>query len=107
MRTFWVYTGARFLILVAAGGLLWLAGARGVLLIVLAFLVSMLVSYWALAGMRERLAAGVQARAERINERIEAANRAEDGGADPEAVDDDGTVDASHDQGPEQGRESA
>lgn len=81
VRTFWVYTLARLAILVVAGGLLWLAGARGVLLIGLAFLVSMLVSYWALAGMRDRLAAGVQTRAERINERIDAANRAEDAAA--------------------------
>jgi hypothetical protein len=78
VRTFWAYTLARLAILLGAAGVLWVAGARGILLIVLAFFISMLVSYWALAGMREWLAAGVQARAERINDRIEAASRAED-----------------------------
>jgi Protein of unknown function (DUF4229) len=78
VSTFWAYTLARLGVLAGAAGLLWLVGARGVLLIVLAFLVSMLVSYWALAGMRERLAAGVQARAERISRRIDEAARAED-----------------------------
>ncbi len=55
------------------------------LLIVLAFVVSMLVSYLALARMRDQLATGVQARAERINRRIEESARAED--ADPTDVD--------------------
>jgi len=82
VTTFWAYTLARLGILAVAAGILWVAGARGVLLIVLAFLISMLVSYWLLAGMRERLASGVQARAERINRRIEESSRAEDGDPD-------------------------
>ncbi len=78
MTTFWAYTLARLGILAVAFGALYVAGARGVLLVVLAFLVSMLLSYWLLAGMRERLASGIQARAERINERMAEAASAED-----------------------------
>ena len=58
MSAFWVYTLARLGVLLAAFGLLYAAGARGLLLIVLAFVVSMLVSYWLLAGLRDRFTAG-------------------------------------------------
>ena len=78
MTTFWAYTLARLGILAVAFGALYVAGARGVLLVVLAFLVSMLLSYWLLAGMRERLASGIQSRAERINQRMAEATASED-----------------------------
>ena len=78
MTTFWAYTLARLGILAVAFGALYVAGARGVLLVVLAFLVSMLLSYWLLAGMRERLASGIQTRAERINQRMAESASAED-----------------------------
>ena len=39
-RALLVYTGLRLLLLLAVGGLLYLTGARGFLLILLAFLVS-------------------------------------------------------------------
>jgi phosphatidylglycerophosphate synthase len=78
MRTFWAYTLARLAILAVTFGVLYVAGARGVLLVVLAFGVSLLISYWALAGMRERLALGVQERAERITAKLDEAARAED-----------------------------
>ena len=57
MSAFWVYTLARLGVLLAAFGVLYAAGARGLLLIVLAFVVSMLVSYWLLAGLRDRFTA--------------------------------------------------
>ncbi len=75
--------------------MLYLAGARGILLIVLAFLVSALLSYWLLAGMRERLASGIEARASRINERLAAANALEDEAADAAAESSDGSGTAS------------
>jgi uncharacterized membrane protein YbaN (DUF454 family) len=78
MSAFWVYTLARLGVLLAAFGVLYAAGARGVLLIVLAFLVSMLVSYWLLARLRDRFTAHVHTRATRISERMDAAARAED-----------------------------
>ncbi len=94
MRTFWLYTAARLGILAVTFGVLYVVGARGVLLLVLAFLISFLISYWALAGMRDQLAGGVQSRAERINARMDAAAAAEDAddedeGAygDPDATD--------------------
>ena len=79
MSAFWVYTAARFGVLLAAFGVLYVAGARGLLLIIVAFAVSAVISYFLLAGMRNRFTAHVQARAERINERMDAAARAEDG----------------------------
>lgn len=78
MRTFVLYTAARLAVLVAAFLLLYAAGARGLLLIVLAFGVSALVSYFLLAGMRDRFTAHVQERASRISAQLDAATRAED-----------------------------
>lgn len=99
MSAFWVYTLARLGVLLAAFGVLYAAGARGLLLIVLAFVVSMLVSYWLLAGLRYRFTTGVQSRAARITERLDAATRAEDDDADlesrPEPLTPDDGVDAA------------
>ncbi len=78
MRTFWVYTLARLAILAVAFGVLYVAGARGILLVVLAFVVSLLVSYFALVKLRDKLALEVQERAERISTKMEEANRLED-----------------------------
>jgi hypothetical protein len=78
MSTFWAYTVARLGVLAAVLGVLYVAGARGILLIVLAFLVSALLSFWLLAGMRERLASGVEARASRISSKLDEASAAGD-----------------------------
>ena len=78
MSTFWAYTVARLGVLAAVLGVLYVAGARGILLIALAFLVSALLSYWLLAGMRERLASGIEARASRISSKLDEASAAED-----------------------------
>ncbi len=78
MSTFWAYTVARLGVLVAVLGVLYVAGARGILLIALAFLVSALLSYWLLAGMRERLASGIEARASRISSKLDEASAVED-----------------------------
>ncbi len=78
MMAFWTYTLARLAVLAASFGVLYVAGARGILLIVLAVLVSGLISYWLLSGLRDRLTVSVQARAQRINDRMEAATTAED-----------------------------
>ena len=75
MRATFAYTTARILLFVAATGLIYLAGARGLLLLGLALLVSGAASYILLSRQRDamagalnrRLARPVQARRGRPN----------------------------------------
>jgi hypothetical protein len=62
MRSTLPYLSARILLLVAAGGLLYLVGARGWLLLLLAFLVSGIASYVLLSGQRDRISTSITAR---------------------------------------------
>jgi hypothetical protein len=62
MRTGLTYTSARLLLLVAAMGLLYLAGARGFLLWVLAFVVSALASYVLLSKQRDVMSVAIARR---------------------------------------------
>jgi membrane protein implicated in regulation of membrane protease activity len=78
MRQFWTYTLARLALVAVIGGLLWLVGARGPLLVVLAFLISGVLSYVVLARQRGALARTVESRAQRIRERMAEAETAED-----------------------------
>jgi hypothetical protein len=78
MRQFWTYTLARLALVAVAGGLLWLVGLRGALLIVLAFVISGVVSFFLLGRQRGAFAEMVDARARRIRERMSAAQAAED-----------------------------
>jgi hypothetical protein len=73
-----VYTGLRLAILVAVGGVLYLLGARGLLLLVFAFLISGLIAMVALRRPREGAAYGITSSVRKVNERIDAASRAED-----------------------------
>jgi Protein of unknown function (DUF4229) len=57
-----VYTAARALIVLVLAGLGWLAGLRGFLLVFVALLVSVPVSYYFLARQREAFAADVERR---------------------------------------------
>jgi hypothetical protein len=57
-----VYTAARALIVLVLAGLGWLAGLRGFLLVFVALLVSVPVSYYFLARLRESFAADVERR---------------------------------------------
>jgi hypothetical protein len=82
MRQFWTYTLARLGLVAVAAGLLWLAGLRGALLIVLAFVVSGVVSFFLLGRQRGAFAERVDARARRIRERMSAAQAAEDAADD-------------------------
>jgi Mn2+/Fe2+ NRAMP family transporter len=85
MRTTLAYTSARILLLVVSLVLLYLVGARGLLLLALAFLVSGIASFVLLSRQRDvmsgalmrRLANG-RARAADFRERIEEGTRAED-----------------------------
>ncbi len=62
MRTGLSYTSARILLLVAAMGLLYLAGARGILLVALAFVVSALASYVLLSRQRDAMSGAIARR---------------------------------------------
>jgi TctA family transporter len=85
MRTALAYTSARILLLVIALVLLYLAGARGLLLLALAFVVSGIVSFVLLSRQRDvmsgalmtRLRSGRQ-RAATFRARLEEGTRAED-----------------------------
>ena len=95
MRTGLAYTAARILILLIALVLLSLAGARGFLLLALAFVVSALASYVLLSRQRETMAGAlnrrlskatgkVTAKAAEFRERIQEGAAAEDDDADEE-----------------------
>jgi hypothetical protein len=85
MRTTLAYTSARILMLVVAMVLLYLAGARGFLLLALAFLVSALASFILLSRQRDVMSGalasrlkGGRARAAGFRSRLEEGARAED-----------------------------
>jgi Protein of unknown function (DUF4229) len=85
MRTGLAYTCARLLLLVIALILLDIAGARGILLLALAFVVSALASYVLLSKQREvmsgalnRRLKGVGRKAAEFRERLEEGTAAED-----------------------------
>ncbi len=73
-----MYTGLRLVLLLAVGGLLYLTGARGFLLIVLAFLVSGALSLVWLDRPRAKMSEGVGRAIGKVNDRIDAAAAAED-----------------------------
>jgi hypothetical protein len=85
MRTGLAYTSARILLLVLAVVLLYLAGARGFLLLALAFVISALASYVLLSKQRETMAGALNRRLNRVSakatefrERLEEGAAAED-----------------------------
>ena len=89
MRTGLAYTSARILLLVISVVLLYLAGARGILLLALAFVVSALASYVLLSRQRDVLAGAlnrrlgrVTAKATEFRQRIDDGAAAEDEDAD-------------------------
>jgi len=88
MRTGLAYTSARILLLVISVVLLYLAGARGILLLALAFVISALASYVSyvllsrqrevLAGALNRRLGRVTAKATEFRERLDEGTAAED-----------------------------
>lgn len=66
MKSAAVYTAARVLIFFVLAGLGWLAGLRGFLLVFVALLISVPLSYYFLARQRDAFAADVE---RRVNER--------------------------------------
>lgn len=89
MRTGIAYTCARILLLLAALVLLDLAGARGLLLIVLACVVSALASYVLLAKQRDAMSAVLNRRLSGVGRKAaEFRARLEEGAAAEDAPDD-------------------
>ncbi len=78
MRATLAYTAVRFVLFAVAVGLIYLAGARGLLLIALALLVSGAVSYILLSRMRDSMASSINRRIESVRSRIDEGSRVED-----------------------------
>jgi uncharacterized protein DUF4229 len=94
MRTGLAYTSARILLLVISLLLLYVAGARGFLLLALAFVVSALASYVLLSRQREIMAGALNRRLSRMSAKAaEFRGRIEDGAAAEDETEDDETGD--------------
>lgn len=89
MRTGLAYTCARILLLVISVGLLYLAGARGLLLLLLAFVISALASYVLLSKQRDLMSGALSRRLTKVSQRAAEFRSRIDEGAAAEDVDDD------------------
>ena len=78
MRATLAYTAVRFVLFAVAVGLIYLAGARGLLLIALALLVSGAASYVLLSRMRDSMASSINRRINSVRSRIDEGSRVED-----------------------------
>jgi TctA family transporter len=84
MRATLTYTSARFVLLVVSALVLYLAGARGLLLLVLAFLVSGIASFVLLSRQRDVMSGALMTRLKNraprsgFRTRLEEGARAED-----------------------------
>jgi hypothetical protein len=78
MRATMSYTVLRLAIFAAALGLLYLAGARGILLVGLAAVVSAIISFILLARQREAMAGSISRRITNVRERLDEGTKVED-----------------------------
>jgi Protein of unknown function (DUF4229) len=85
MRSVLAYTSARIVLFVAALGLLYLTGARGLLLVALALLASGILSYVLLSRQRDAMSSSLtgrlgsaRSRIQAFGERIDEGTKAED-----------------------------
>jgi len=78
MRATIAYTSARILLFLAALGLLYLIGARGLLLVALALVISGIVSFVVLSRQRDMMSGALMSRFRQVREGIDAGARAED-----------------------------
>ena len=85
MRAAFTYTSARILLFVAALALLYLVGARGLLLVALALLASGIISFVVLSRQRDAMSSslssrlrGVRTRVGELGSRIDEGAKAED-----------------------------
>jgi hypothetical protein len=78
MRATFAYTAARILLFAVALGLIYLAGARGLLLWALALIVSGAASYILLSRMRDNMAGSITRRIDSVRSRIDQGASVED-----------------------------
>ena len=86
MKAFWTYTLARLAVFGATFGVVWLIASiwvewgnlTSLLVLLVSLVLSSVISIFALAGLRDRLAKNVQERAARMTQRIEESRNAED-----------------------------
>ena len=81
MKEFAVYTGLRLVLFAVCFGILWVAIHTWLSIfpvLLLALILSSILSVFVLRAARDRLAGTIERRATRMSERIEAARRAED-----------------------------
>ena len=86
MKAFWTYTLARLAVFGATFGVVWLIASiwvdwgnlTSLLVLLISLVLSSVISIFALAGLRDKLAQNVQERAARMTQRIEESRHAED-----------------------------
>jgi hypothetical protein len=78
MRSVLIYTFARLALFGATAGVLFLAGARGFLLLALAILISGIISFVLLSRQRDAVSSSVTQRAARMRENLAAGAARED-----------------------------
>jgi len=78
MRATLAYSSARILLFVVVLGLLYLLGARGLLLAGLALLISGIISFMVLSRQRDAMSGAITSRIGRFRRRLDEGTRAED-----------------------------
>jgi hypothetical protein len=78
MRATLSYSLGRLLLFVAALGLMYLSGARGLLLVGLALLISGIISFVVLSRLRDAMSGAITSRIGSFRERLDEGSRAED-----------------------------
>jgi Protein of unknown function (DUF4229) len=78
MHATFVYTTSRILLFAVVLGLLYVVGARGLLLIGLAVLISGIVSFIVLSRQRDAMSGAITSRISKFRERLDEGTRAED-----------------------------
>ena len=78
MRATFAYTTARILLFAAATGLFYLAGARGLLLLALALVVSGALSYVVLSRQRDAMSGALVNRFRTLRSRLDQGAKSED-----------------------------
>ena len=78
MRATLSYTLGRVLLFFAALGLMYISGARGLLLVGLALLISGIISFVVLSRLRDAMSGSITSRISSFRERLDEGSRAED-----------------------------
>jgi hypothetical protein len=78
MRATFAYSLARLLLFGVAFELMYLAGARGLLLIGLALVISGIISFVVLSRLRDAMSGAITSRIRSFRERLDEGSRAED-----------------------------